>query len=62
MWGKLQETLTNDQWAYGHYFSRKRQERKFSLISMPNTYEFLTDKWSPPKPNNVFYVKETCVR
>jgi hypothetical protein len=44
MWGKLQETLTNDQWAYDHYFARKLQEREFSLISMPNIYDFLTDK------------------
>jgi hypothetical protein len=29
--------------------TRERPKREFSLISKANTYEFLTDKWSPPK-------------
>jgi hypothetical protein len=41
----------------GSFFGRKRPKYEFSLISKANTYGFLTDKWSPPKANNVIYVK-----
>jgi hypothetical protein len=38
-------------------FGQKRPNREFSLISKANNYVFLTDKWPPPKQNNVVYVK-----
>jgi hypothetical protein len=47
----------------GHMASisgRERPNREFSLIWKANTCGFLTDKWSPQKPNNVVYVGETC--
>jgi hypothetical protein len=30
-------------------FEENRHERPFSIIPKPNTYGFLTKKWSPPE-------------
>jgi hypothetical protein len=48
MWGEVYEPLVDDQWPHNpHFFFKNSHERPFSII--PNTYEFLTKKWSPPE-------------
>jgi hypothetical protein len=42
-------------------FDAKRPKRKFSLISKANTYRFWQTNDLHQKPNNMVYVKETCV-
>jgi hypothetical protein len=39
-------------------FVENSHERPFSIIPKPNTYVFLTKKWSPPKSKNVIYGKK----
>jgi hypothetical protein len=47
--------------ATEHLFVENSHERPFSIIPKPNTYGFLTKKWTPPKVKNVIYGKETYV-
>jgi hypothetical protein len=49
MWGEVNETLVNDQWPHNPHFVENSHERTFSIMSKPNTYGFLTKKWSPPE-------------
>jgi hypothetical protein len=42
-------------------FVKNSHERPFSKIPKPNTYGFLTKKWSPPEIRNVIYGEETYV-
>jgi hypothetical protein len=42
-------------------FVENSLERPFSIILKPNTYGFLTKKWTPPESKNVIYGKQTYV-
>jgi hypothetical protein len=49
MWGEVYEPLVDDQWPHNPHFIENSHERPFSIIPKANTYEFLTNKWSPPE-------------
>jgi hypothetical protein len=49
MWGEVYKPLVDDQWPHNPYFVENSHERLLPIILKANTYEFLTNKWSPPE-------------
>jgi hypothetical protein len=49
MWGEVNEPLVNDQWPHNPHFVENSLERPFSIIPKANSYEFLSNKCSPPQ-------------
>jgi hypothetical protein len=53
--------LVDDQWPHNPHFVENSHERPFSIITMANTYEILTKKWSPPEIQECDLWQETYV-
>jgi hypothetical protein len=48
MWGEVYEPLATINGHTTLVFVENSHERPFSMTLKPNTYKFLTKKWSPP--------------
>jgi hypothetical protein len=48
-WGEVCKPVVDDQWPHNPIFVESSHERPFSIIPKANTYEFFTNKWSPPE-------------